>query len=296
MKILVLGSKGQLGCCLYDQLNNTDHDVVFTSREQIDIGDLHNTKKQILGIRPNLIINASAYTFVDKAEKKRDEAKLINSTAVLNIANICNKINSWLVHFSTDYVFDGKSEIAYDENDKTNPLSIYGDTKLMGEKAILSSGCKYIIIRTSWLFSEYGNNFLKTILRLSFERKEIRVVKDQIGSPTYAQDIAKVILIIIDELKRKKLSSCLYHFAGDKTLSWFEFSNAILNEALELKLIKNKPKIISITTNQFPTDAKRPLRSVLNSSQINTTFGINSSNCIFGIRSSLIAIKKNQNL
>jgi dTDP-4-dehydrorhamnose reductase len=291
MKILVLGSKGQLGRCLNDQLDNRDHNVIYTSREQIDVGAIEATKSQILEIKPDVVINATAYTAVDKAEEEQEKAALINHLAVANIAHTCSQLGCWLVHVSTDYVFDGTSTVAYKEEDKTNPQGVYGDTKLKGELAIQSSGCRHIIIRTAWVFSEYGNNFLKTMLRLSAERSELRIVGDQFGCPTYAQDIANAIVVILESLKSKELNSGLYHFGGNVCCSWAEFAHAIFDEALELKVIASKPNVVAITTKEFPTLAKRPAQSQLNSNKITTNFGIDSSDCMAGIRSSLTAIK-----
>ena len=291
MKILVLGSKGQLGQCLYDQLSHTDHLVFYTSRVEMDIADFEATKNKFLELAPDLVINATAYTAVDKAEEEHQAADCINHLAVANIASICVQLDCWLIHVSTDYVFDGNSELAYTENDQTNPQGVYGDTKLKGEIAIQSSGCRYIIIRTAWVFSEYGNNFLKTMLRLSAERSELRIVGDQVGCPTYAQDIARAIVMILESLKSKELSSCLYHFSGNFCCSWAEFSQAIFDEALKLEVIARKPNVVAITTEEFPTPAKRPLRSELNSKKIGSTFGIDPSDCMLGIRSSLKAIK-----
>jgi len=291
MKIIVLGCKGQLGRCLYDQLLSTDHDVVYTARDQIDIADFSITKGQLLEFSPDVVINATAYTAVDKAEEDQKTADLINHLAVANIATSCNELNCWFIHVSTDYVFDGASMESYKEDDQTNPQSVYGDTKLKGEIAIQSSGCKHIIIRTAWVFSEYGNNFLKTMLRLGAERREMRIVGDQVGCPTYAQDIAKAIMVILESLKIKEVSSCLYHFSGNFCCSWAEFSQAIFDEALELKVVASKPNIVPITTKEFPTLAKRPARSELSSSKIRSTFGIDPSDCMLGIRSSLMAIK-----
>ena len=291
MKILVLGSSGQLGQCLYDQLSHTDHEVLYTSRVQIDIADFEATKTQFLDVGPDLVINATAYTAVDKAEEEHQAADLINHLAVANIASICNQLDCWLIHVSTDYVFDGNSELPYTENDQTNPQGVYGDTKLKGEIAIQSSGCRHIIIRTAWVFSEYGNNFLKTMLRLGAERNELRIVGDQVGCPTYAQDIAKAIMMIIESLKLKEVSSCLYHFSGNFCCSWAEFAQAIFDEALKLKVIASKPSIVAIRTQEFPTLAKRPARSELSSNNIRSTFGIDPSDYILGIRSSLKAIK-----
>ena len=176
MKILVLGCKGQLGRCLNDQLKNTDNEVIFTSREQINIAELHETKLKILDICPDLIINAIAYTNVDKAEEDQENANLINNLAVKSIADICNQLGCWFIHFSTDYVFDGDAKIPYREDAETNPQGIYGESKLNGELAIQASGCKHIIIRTAWVFSEYGNNFLKTMLRLGRDNESLNVI------------------------------------------------------------------------------------------------------------------------
>jgi len=291
MRILVLGSKGQLGQCLYDQLLHTDHEVLYTSRVQIDIADFEATKNKFLDVAPDLVINATAYTAVDRAEEEYQTAALINHLAVANIASICDQLDCWLIHVSTDYVFDGNSELPYTENDQTNPQGVYGDTKLKGEIAIQSSGCRHIIIRTAWVFSEYGNNFLKTMLRLGAERNELRIVGDQVGCPTYAQDIAKAIMMIIESLKLKEVSSCLYHFSGNFCCSWAEFAQAIFDEALKLKVIASKPSIVAIRTQEFPTLAKRPARSELSSNNIRSTFGIDPSDYILGIRSSLKAIK-----
>jgi len=291
MKILVLGSKGQLGQCLYDQLSHTDHEVFYTSRVQIDIADFEATKHKFLDVAPDLVINATAYTAVDKAEKEYQAADRINHLAVANIASICDQLDCLLIHVSTDYVFDGNSELPYTENDQTNPQGVYGDTKLKGEIAIQSSGCRYIIIRTAWVFSEYGNNFLKTMLRLGAERNELRIVGDQVGCPTYAQDIARAIMMIIESLKSKEVSSCLYHFSGNFCCSWAEFAQAIFDEALKLEVIASKPNVVAISTKEFPTLAKRPARSELSSNNIRSTFGIDPSDCMLGIRSSLMAIK-----
>ena len=209
MKILVLGCKGQLGRCLNDQLVNTDHEVIYTSREQIDISDFEVTKSKILEFSPNLIINATAYTAVDKAEEDQKTANLINHLAVKNIADICNQLECWLIHVSTDYVFDGNSNVPYKEDDQTNPQGAYGETKLKGELAIQASGCKHLIIRTAWVFSEYGNNFLKTMLRLGAERDELSST-DQVGCPTYAQDIAKSIIATLTPIYHlRKHTGCL---------------------------------------------------------------------------------------
>ena len=281
MKILVLGCKGQLGRCLNDQLTNTDHEVIYTSREQIDIADFEVTKSKILKFSPDLIINATAYTAVDKAEVDQKTANLINHLAVKNIADICNQLKCWLIHVSTDYVFDGNSNVPYKEDDETNPQGAYGETKLKGELAIQASGCKHIILRTAWVFSEYGNNFLKTMLRLGAERDELGIVGDQIGCPTYAQDIARSIVEIAPQLNSREYNG-IYHYCGDQPCSWYDFANAIFDQVTNnLKI----PSIVnSIETSAYPTPAKRPAFSVLDCSKMANECGVLSSNWQEGIR------------
>jgi dTDP-4-dehydrorhamnose reductase len=281
MKILVLGCKGQLGRCLKDQLESSDHEVIYTSRKQIDISNFEATTNKILELSPDLIINATAYTAVDRAEDDQKTANLINNLAVKNIADICDELECWLIHVSTDYVFDGNSEIPYKENDQTNPQGMYGETKLKGELAIQASGCKHIILRTAWVFSEYGNNFLKTMLSLGVERDEISIVGDQIGCPTYAQDIAKSIVEIASQLNLQK-GNGIYHYCGDQPCSWFDFANAIFDQAMTNNLI-TPSKVHSIETAAYPTSAKRPAYSVLNCLKIKNDFGVHVSNWHKGI-------------
>ena len=289
MKILVLGCKGQLGRCLNDQLTNTDHEVIYTSREQIDIADFEVTKSKFLEFSPDLIINATAYTAVDHAEEDHKTANLINHLAVKNIADICNQLECWLIHVSTDYVFDGNAKVPYKEDDQTNPQSAYGETKLNGELAIQSSGCKHIIIRTAWVFSEYGNNFLKTMLRLGSERDELSIVGDQIGCPTYAQDIARSIVEIVPQLNSREYNG-IYHYCGDQPCSWYDFANAIFDQAMAHNL--KIPSIVnSIETSAYPTPAKRPAFSVLNCSKIENDFGACTSNWHDGIKQVIRKLK-----
>ena len=281
MKILVLGCKGQLGRCLNDQLINTEHEVFYTSRKQIDIADFNQTKNQVLKISPELIINATAYTAVDKAEEDQKTANLINHLAVKNIAEICSQLKCWLIHVSTDYVFDGNSNVPYKEDTKTNPQGVYGETKLYGELAIQSSGCKHIIIRTAWVFSEHGNNFLKTMLRLGLDRDDLDIVGDQIGCPTYAQDMARSIVEIIPQLNSRKYNG-IYHYCGHQPCSWYDFATAIFDQAIGYNL--KIPRIVnSIETSAYPTPAKRPAFSVLNCSNIENEFGVHASNWRDGI-------------
>jgi dTDP-4-dehydrorhamnose reductase len=283
MKILVIGSKGQLGCCLADQLSDTGYEVMFTSRAEIDIADLVSTKAKITALCPTIVINASAYTAVDKAEDDQYEAEKINYIAVDNIASTCSEISCWLIHISTDYVFDGEASHPYSEDAATNPQGVYGDSKLKGELAIQASGCKYLIIRTAWVYSEYGNNFLKTMLRLGADRDELRIVGDQIGCPTYAQDIAKSIVSILSCLDLKGTLSGIYHYCGDEPCSWYDFARAIFSAA-EIHGLKSPSNIKSITTFEYPTPAIRPAYSVLDCTKIESVFGVTRSNWRDGIK------------
>jgi len=283
MKILVLGSKGQLGQCLNDQLAITENYVVYTSRGQINIAEFEVTKAQILEISPDIVINATAYTAVDKAEEEHQAADRINHLAVANISTICDQLDCWLIHVSTDYVFDGNSEVPYKEDNPTNPQGVYGASKLKGEAAIEASGCKYLIIRTAWVYSEYGNNFLKTMLRLGADRDELSIVGDQIGCPTYAQDIAKSIVSILSCLDLKDSSSGIYHYCGDEPCSWYDFARAIFLEA-EVQGLKTPSYVKSITTTDYPTPAIRPAYSVLDCSKIENVFDVTRSNCRDGIK------------
>jgi dTDP-4-dehydrorhamnose reductase len=290
MKVLILGSKGQLGRCLYDQLAHTDYEFVYSTRSQIDIVDFKSTRNEIVGIAPDVVINATAYTAVDKAEQEEELADLINHLAVANIANTCLELDCWLVHVSTDYVFDGTSTVPYGEDDRTNPQSVYGDTKLRGELSIQSSGCKYLIIRTAWLFSEYGKNFLTTMLRLGSERAELSIVGDQVGCPTYGQDLAKAIKDILPALFSSGANSGVYHYCGDQPCSWYLFAVSIFKEGKNMGF-KTPCSVHSIGTKDYPTPAVRPVYSVLDCSKIKDTFCINPSNWHNGLEIALTKLK-----
>lgn len=282
MKILVLGCNGQLGRCLNDQLGKTDHNVIYTSRHQIDVADFESTKSQIKQISPNVVINATAYTAVDKAEEDQKTADLINHLAVANIAAACHESSCWLVHISTDYVFDGRSNVPYKEDDQENPQGVYGKTKLRGEKAIQFSGCRHIIIRTAWVFSEYGNNFFKTMLKLGTNRNELSVVGDQYGCPTYAQDLARYIVMVLTGIVNGDAVVGLFHYCGNRVCSWYEFAQAIFAEAKKVGL-KTPVVVTSIDSKDYPTVAVRPSFSALDCSKTRQKFKTSPSNWRNGI-------------
>lgn len=292
MKILVLGSKGQLGRCLSDQLIKTTHDVIYLSRANFDISNLAALSENISLLKPNIVINASAYTAVDKAEDDYQAANLVNHLAVGKLADICKDLNSWLIHISTDYVFDGTAVMPYSEGNKTNPQGIYGESKLNGELAIIASGCKYFIIRTAWVFSEYGNNFLKTMLRLGAEHKELSVVDDQIGCPTYAQDIAKAIVSMLPNIGIQTSASGIFHYCGNKPCSWYDFASSIFLEA-KARGYKVPTILKKVTSAEFKSIAPRPLYSVLDCSNIKAEFNINPSDWVVGISSSIESLNLN---
>jgi dTDP-4-dehydrorhamnose reductase len=286
MKILVLGSKGQLGLCLHDQLSKTLHDVTYASRDEVDIADFVASQQSMVENNPDVVINASAYTAVDNAEEDKESANLINHLAVANIADICVTMDCLLVHISTDYVFDGKASKFYSESDKTNPQGVYGSSKLNGELAIQSSGCKHIIVRTAWVFSEHGNNFMKTMLRIGVTNDKLSIVDDQLGCPTYAQDIASAIVTIVNKFDTDITTSDIYHYCGDESCSWFDFAEVIFAEAAKAGYsipIELKP----ITTIEYPTLAARPANSALDCSKIFNTFGISPSDWRQGVKSAL---------
>lgn len=270
MKILVTGSNGQLGSELRDVSNiDSKYEFIFADRSVLDLSDLDRISDYLSKIQPDLIVNAAAYTAVDKAESEKEIASTINFLAIAKMSEWAVVNNAKIIHISTDYVFDGESNQPLKESDKTNPVNHYGKTKYDGEQALQNSGANYIIIRTSWVYSTYGANFVKTMLRLMSEREEISVVSDQIGSPTYARDLAKAIVQIIQSDVFEK---GIYHYSNEGEISWFDF-------AIAIKSVSEKDCVIhSISTKSYPTPAKRPRYSLLDKSKIKSTFAIEIPN------------------
>lgn len=213
----------------------------------------------------------------------------VNGILVENLAKICKEFNILLVHISTDYVFNGEGNTPFMEHQKTNPICVYGESKLKGERAIKQSDCRYVIIRTSWVFSEFKENFLKTMLRLAQKNDSIKIVSDQIGCPTYAQDIAKAIISVISFFKHNKIKYGIYHYTGDDPCSWYQFAEYIFFEAQKLGF-KIPKTIIPIKSNEYKTLAKRPKYSVLNCSKIKKEFKISQSNWKIGVQKALLKI------
>ena len=278
MRILVTGKSGQLGRSIHKLINTkidndqSSNDFIFVGREELDLSSEGNINHYFNNNKKfDIIINCAAYTAVDKAEEESKLASQINHLAVKKIAEIASKQEAKLIHISTDYVFDGESDKSYTETDITNPINVYGKTKLAGEKALQDvMPTDAIIIRTSWVYSEYGNNFVKTMLRLGKERNELSVVSDQIGSPTYATDLAKVILGIINnkDYQDKDQSTQIYNYSNEGKISWYDFSKEIF------KLAEVDCKVIPITTEQYLTPAKRPENTIMDKGKLINMFAI----------------------
>lgn len=264
-QVLVTGAKGQLGHCLRSISNSFNHlEFHFTDISELNITESQAVSDYFKTHKFDWCINCAAYTAVDMAESEVDKAKSINVEGVRNLAKASKEAGTKLLHISTDFVFDGKQNIAYTEKNKANPLSVYGRTKLDGENVIKDFLSHYFIVRTSWLYSEYANNFMKTMLRLSEDRNELSVVVDQIGTPTYAKDLAYFILELIT---KDSEDYGVYHFSNLGVASWYDFAKAIF----EIKAIEIT--VNAIKSESFPTPAQRPVFSVLDTSKTRETFG-----------------------
>ncbi len=280
MVVLVTGSSGQLGQSLqFIAPKYPDIDFVFCSSKELDITNPINCEQLFSKYKPNYCINTAAYTAVDKAESEPEKAHLINVVGAKNLAEVCKTHNTVLLHISTDFVFDGDlspraQSRGYSEEDIPNPTGVYGQTKLDGEIEIQNVWNKHFIIRTSWVYSQFGNNFMKTMLRLASERDSISVVNDQIGTPTNAIDLAEVLVKIICHPERSRGTSVygIYNFSNKGQCSWFDFAKKIF------EVNKVTINLQSIPTSSFPTLAKRPKFSVLDKSKIKKTFGIEIKN------------------
>ncbi|MBC7124404.1 MAG: dTDP-4-dehydrorhamnose reductase [Bacteroidales bacterium] len=261
MKILVTGANGQLGTAIKKESSIfPDLAIFYTDIEETDICSKESVQLALKKYAPNVVVNCAAYTAVDKAEDEEDKAFALNADAPANLAEQCKLMGVKLIHISTDYVFDGKSNVPYVETDKVNPQSVYGKSKLEGELRSMALG-NTMVIRTSWLYSAYGNNFMKTMLKYGKERPELRVVFDQTGTPTLANDLAYAILRIAESPERL-FTPEIFHFSNQGVCSWYDFAYEIIKQA-ELTT-----KITPITTSDYPTKAIRPQYSVLNKQKI----------------------------
>ena len=265
--ILVIGSNGQLGSEIKELSSEYEYNFFFTNKKELNIVDEKAAEEFVFKNSINIIINCAAYTAVDKAEEDEVNADKINHLAVKNLAQIAKNKSIKLIHISTDYVFDGENFKPYTENDKTNPNGVYGKTKLDGENAMLSiDPLNSIIIRTSWVYSSFGANFVKSMLRLGKERGSLGVIFDQVGTPTYARDLAKAILDILPNIKNEKVS--IYNYSNEGVLSWYDFAKEIM------RMAKIECTVNPIETKEYPTSATRPHYSLLNKSKIKEEFNL----------------------
>ncbi|URW82394.1 dTDP-4-dehydrorhamnose reductase [Alcaligenes sp. DN25] len=269
---LITGAHGQLGQSFGWLVSNTTivANLILLGHAELDITQANSIAQALDQHRPDVVINAAAYTAVDKAESEPEKARLINSTAPGLLAQACAERGISMVQVSTDYVFDGSATQPYAEDAPGNPVSVYGQSKLDGEQVVLAALPSALILRTSWVFSQFGTNFLKTMLRLGQERRELNIVADQIGGPSYAPHIAQVLLAMAERLFKSKQNpdehrppSGIYHFAGQPNVSWYEFAQEIFSQAVKLGLLTQAPSLTPIPTSDYPTPAKRPAQSRL---------------------------------
>lgn len=285
--VIVFGGNSQLAQCIKRlEAKFPQFTIVFLSSSEVDISKSQLIDSAFQSHRPDVVINCAAYTSVDQAEDEEGKAKLINSQSPGFIAEACKKYNSLLIHISTDFVFEGNKALPLKETDATNPLSVYGRTKLEGEKEISRKMERYIILRTSWLYSSYGHNFVKTMLRLGKERESLGVVADQIGTPTYAMDLAEAILNIAD-LDTPDYG--IYHYSNEGVASWYDFAHVIF------RFSNLKVKLSPLSTAQFPTKAVRPAFSVMDKIKIKTAYHLEIPHWQDSLENCLKDIEKDEN-
>lgn len=293
IKYWILGANGQIGHQLQAQLSQFPHvQCLASTQQQIDIKDKIKVFDIAHTFKPHIIINAAAYTAVDQAENQRDLAFAVNHLGAENLAQAAQAINAAIIQLSTDYVFDGKRKISYRETDITAPQNVYGASKLAGEIAVQAACMRHIVLRTSWVFGEHGNNFVKTMLRLGATYPRINVVGDQFGGPTYAGDIAAALHHIAEKVVLEQFNDYgVYHFSGCPNVSWYDFASEIFSQAQQQNVLANIPQLNSITAADYAAPAQRPANSCLDNSKIQKTFGIKPSDW----RNALLNLKKYTN-
>ena len=291
MKLLISGAAGQLGQAFVQELERQP-DIVFVacSRSELDITDMDNVRQLITQEQPDFVINTAAYTQVDLAETETEAAYRINQLGPANLAQVCQDFDIPLIHFSTDCVFDGHKHGPWTEADPTNPLSVYGASKLAGEQAVQQHCNKHLIFRVSWVFSEFGHNFVKTMLQLGSSREQLRVVNDQFGKPTCAREIARVVLNILPKLRNQW---GVYHLAQPEVISWHGFAQAVFNTAknhqMATKLVVKE--VLSIPSSGYPTPAERPANSALDTTKLQQTFAVGISDWQQSLSQTLSALE-----
>jgi dTDP-4-dehydrorhamnose reductase len=299
MKILVTGKNGQLGKSIQKTVktdnkidnNHSPNDFIFVGRGDLDLSSESSISHYFKNNKFDIIINCAAYTQVDRAEQEAELANQINHLAIKQLASIASNQQAKLLHISTDYVFDGESDTPYIETDRPNPINVYGKTKLAGEQALQTvMPMNALIIRASWIYSEYNNNFISTMLKLGKKQDELSVVNDQMGSPTYAADLADAILEIIKHKKFRDVGQTtqIYHYSGEGEISWHRFAKEIF------KIEKIECEVNSIATKQYPTPAKRPRNTFMNKDKIVKVFNIKISNWEFSLNTCMTILKQKQ--
>lgn len=288
MKILLFGKNGQVGWELQRSLAPLGELVALDRHSLNYCGDLSNLagiRETVRALRPDVIVNAAAYTAVDKAETETELAHIINALAPATLAEEAKNCGAFLLHYSTDYVFDGSGDQAWREDDQVGPLSVYGQTKLAGEQAIQASGCEYLIFRTSWVYAARGNNFAKTMLRLAQEREQLSVINDQIGAPTGAELLADVSAHAIRTAIQNPELTGIYHLAAAGETSWYDYAHFVLDYARQsgMALKTSKQAVTAIPTSHYPTPAQRPLNSRLNTEKLKSAFDLRMPNWQTGV-------------
>ncbi len=279
MRILVTGANGQVGSEIIRLFASTSHEIIALTRKELDCTNVDIVEEALSGIRPDLVINAAAYTAVDKAEDEANLAHLINAEFVQQLALYCAQKQIPLIHLSTDYVFDGAKTSGYCEVDLPNPQGVYAQSKFAGEQAIVSQLKEHIILRVSWVFGVYGNNFVKTILNLASSREELKIVADQWGRPTPARDIARVLLKIVGKIDQSAFSDWgIYHYAGEDITNWHEFSSVFIDLARKKGVNLTVAQLTPIKSEEYITKAVRPKNSVLDTTKIEKTLNISCHN------------------
>ncbi|HET6265541.1 MAG TPA: dTDP-4-dehydrorhamnose reductase [Usitatibacter sp.] len=300
IRALVTGARGQVGTELVRELAGRV-EVIAHDRSTLDLADPAQIAARVREARPDLIVNAGAYTAVDKAETDAEAARAVNAVAPGVLGEEARRANALLVHFSTDYVFDGTKRSPYVESDATNPLGVYGSTKLAGERAIAAAGCRHVILRTSWVYGPHGKNFMLTMLRLAEGRDELRVVDDQRGAPTSSRALARLVRELLDrngdldEIARAEVDQCaersgLYHATAAGETTWFGFAQAIFNEMSRRDRGARVPRLVPITTREYPMPARRPANSVLSNARLHDAFGVSIPDWRRGLEESVSAL------
>lgn len=297
-KILLTGKHGQVGWELQRTLMPLGQ-VIALDAKALDLAQPDAIRKTLQSLRPDIIVNPAAYTAVDKAEAEPDLAMAINAVAPGILAEEARKLGALLVHYSTEYIFDGRKQGAYVEEDAANPLNVYGKSKLAGEQAIRATGCNHLILRTSWVYGARSSNFLLTMLRLAQERPELRVVSDQIGAPTWCRSLAEVTALILAQLYAPKAAgdaiaraSGTYHVTSSGSVSWHGFAS----EILRLSAMQQTPAVVAITSADYPTPARRPMNSVLSGDKLFNTFGVTAGNWHDNLQLCLQEVRQHQEL